>query len=199
MSRKTSRAAKIRKLRALAQSPNKHEAKRERALAQSPNKHEAKRELEQRGINLDQLLRDTHAGVALVLCSLLDDVFERALRAAMSHLSNIVLNELLTGYGPLSRLSAKIEIAYGMKLVTAQQCSDARLIRKIRNKFAHVAKRLDFGSKEIVQIGAQLSTYDKQKEDVRDAYIKAMDAILTQLYREIEKQQLATALRPRQH
>jgi hypothetical protein len=103
-------------------------------------------ELEKSGINLEKLLQDTHAGVALVLSSLLNDRFETALRSAMAHLSNNALNDLLMGYGPLSSLSAKIEIAYGMKLVTAQHCSDAHLIRKIRNKFAHVAERLHFDS-----------------------------------------------------
>ena len=42
-------------------------------------------------------MRDTHPGIALVLSSLLDEVFERALRSTMSHLSRNTLNDLLTG------------------------------------------------------------------------------------------------------
>jgi DNA-binding MltR family transcriptional regulator len=127
------------------------------------------------------------------LSSLLSDVLETALRSAMSHLSNKALNELLTGYGPLSTLQAKIDLAYGMKLLTDQHCKNAHLIRKIRNTFAHEPKRLDFGCAEIVKIGVRLSTYEKQKGAL-DAYTKALDDIMKQLRAEIGRHMTAAAL-----
>jgi DNA-binding MltR family transcriptional regulator len=163
-------------------------------MAGKVQRETVKGELKRRGIDLQELVQGTHPGIALVLSSLLDDVFGRALRAAMLHLSSSVLNELLTGYGPLRTFSAKIHIAHGMKLVTAQHCRDAHLVRKVRNEFAHKAKRLDFTSAEIVNIGARFSTYDNQKRDALDAYTKAIDAILNQLYAEIQRHMTAAAL-----
>jgi DNA-binding MltR family transcriptional regulator len=151
-------------------------------------------ELQKAGISLDNLLRDTHAGIALVWASLLDEGFETALRSAMSHLSKNALNDLLTGYGPLSSFSAKIDIAHGMKLITVEHCRDAHLIRRIRNQFAHVTEKLGFDSAKIVEITAQLSTYNKEKADTFVPYINAGIAILNRLHAETRKHTTAASL-----
>jgi DNA-binding MltR family transcriptional regulator len=152
-------------------------------------------ELKKQGIDLGNLIRDTHAGTALILSSLLENGFEMALRAAMTHVSNHAIKRLLTGYGPLSNFSAKIDIAYGMNLITGKQRSDANLIRNIRNKFAHATTKLDFNSADIVQIGRHLSTYDAEKNDVLAAYMKSIDLISIQLREEIKKHLTAAALK----
>jgi DNA-binding MltR family transcriptional regulator len=151
-------------------------------------------ELKKRGLDLENLIRDTHAGTGLILSSLLETGFEMALKSAMVHLSKHTLKKLTTGYGPLSTFSAKIDIAYGMKLISREHRSDANLIRQIRNVFAHATAKLDFDSSEIVQIGSNLSTYDKQEKDVLVAYMKAIDIISLQLRAEIKKHLTAAAL-----
>jgi DNA-binding MltR family transcriptional regulator len=137
--------------------------------------------LQDRGIDLKNLLQSTHAATALVISSLLEEYFRMAFEAAMANLSRHTLKKLLTGYGPLSTLSAKIDLACGMQLITGVMRSDANLIRGIRNKFAHSTNQLHFESHEIIQIAANMSTFGEEARNALTAYMKAVDIITTRL------------------
>ncbi|MGB9117104.1 MltR family transcriptional regulator [Bradyrhizobium sp.] len=149
--------------------------------------------LKERGIDLATLIKDTHAGTTLILSSLLEGMFAITLEAAMGHLSKNSLKKLLTGYGPLSSFSAKIDIAYGMKLITKEMHSNANLIRSMRNKFAHGTTKLDFESGDIVKIGSALSTFDQTQPDVLAALMKAIDGISLHLRSETKRYVVAAA------
>ena len=79
----------------------------------------------------------THSWVALVATSVVDQQLEFALLTKMRKLNRKLEDELFTGYGPLSSLSAKIALAYALELIDSPARSRLDKLRKIRNEFAH--------------------------------------------------------------
>ncbi|HTI87669.1 MAG TPA: hypothetical protein VL966_13775 [Alphaproteobacteria bacterium] len=60
-----------------------------------------------------------------------------------------VANPLFTGYGPLGTFSAKIDMAYLLRVFDSYARSSLHVIRRIRNTFAHGLSPLTFDSPPI--------------------------------------------------
>jgi DNA-binding MltR family transcriptional regulator len=104
----------------------------------------------------------THAGIALIGAAIADQQLQDALLTKMRKLSRKLQDELFSGYGPLSSLSAKIALAYALGLIDSVAHKRLTVARQIRNKFAHSGDIITFASPEIGQLLAKFpSDYEK--------------------------------------
>ena len=62
--------------------------------------------------------------------------------------------------GPLGTFSAKIILAYAIKLIGPATFNDLDIIRTIRNEFAHSRKQFGFDTPELADVSAHLQTPD---------------------------------------
>ena len=102
------------------------------------------------------VLRRTHAGAALVGVAIVDQQLEDALLLKMRALNRELRDRLFTGYGPLSSLSAKIDVAFALQLLDSISYDRVTTARRIRNLFAHGDEWLSFESAEIAAMLSKL-------------------------------------------
>jgi hypothetical protein len=132
------------------------------------------------GLDLVQVIRDTHSETAMKLGVLLDNYFELALKAHMWR-NNIPVNDgMFKNNGELSTLDKKIKRARTYKLIDRTRLDDADLVRKIRNKFGHEREKLHFDSGTIAALAEKLSTYADAQTN-QDAILDAVGKITDEL------------------
>jgi hypothetical protein len=96
-----------------------------------------------------------------------EDVIQQCLEACMRPLSSKMRARLFNGYGPISSLAAKSDIAYAFRLLSDADYADLQIIRKVRNEFAHAQEVLGF---EKPQIESLVSRMKKPKTKPTWAY-----------------------------
>jgi hypothetical protein len=77
-------------------------------------------------------------------------------------------------------LAGKICRAKEVNLISQAAISDATVLRKIRNKFAHAKESLHFDSSKIVELNQRLSTYGSAETN-QDAIIAAVSSVTDEL------------------
>jgi hypothetical protein len=108
---------------------------------------------------LQMLNRQTEAGNALVVSGLVEDWLEKLLLAAGRSLTNADAGRIFGMGGPLSGFAPKIEIAYMFELLDDRSRDDLRLIKSIRNAFAHTTRFVYFETDHIAQNCRKLSNW----------------------------------------
>jgi len=136
--------------------------------------------LEKYGVNLADVVRDTHADTMIRVSSLSEEMLELAIRMAILNTGQKVNEHMFKHDGELATLEKKINKAKELNLLDETAFKDAHLVRRIRNKFAHRGERLHFDSPKIVTLTKQLSTYDKAKFN-QDAILESVSSIVDQL------------------
>ena len=136
--------------------------------------------LEKFGVNLVDVVRDTHADTMIRVSSLLEEIFELSIRMAMLNAGQKVNERMFKRDGELATLEKKINKAKDLNLLDDTAFTDAHLVRRIRNKFAHRRERLHFDSSKVVALARQLSTYEKAESN-QDAILKTVSTIVDQL------------------
>jgi hypothetical protein len=74
---------------------------------------------------------------ALVASARLEAAVERGLLIKMRPLSKTRRANLFEGYGPLASFAGKIDIAYALGIFDDETYADLKVIKRIRNEFAH--------------------------------------------------------------
>lgn len=100
----------------------------------------------------NEVYRRTHASTVLLGAAIADQQLQDALLTKMAKLSRKLEEELFTGYGPLSTLSAKIALAYALGLIDHTARKRLTVMRQIRNKFAHADDFLTFETPAVQQL-----------------------------------------------
>ncbi|MBR0786929.1 hypothetical protein [Bradyrhizobium iriomotense] len=124
--------------------------------------NEAAEILKEHGLDLAQVLRDTHAETMLRIGTQLDDILQTALRTHALHTVGKDLDDRLfqPPKGKLQTLGSKIKKAQTVGLLDAATFADADLLREIRNEFGHLKTKLHFDHPKIVALAGRLSTYE---------------------------------------
>jgi DNA-binding MltR family transcriptional regulator len=91
----------------------------------------------------ESLSAETDRGCALMAAAYLDHQLVRLFKAVLVQ-DAAVQQQLLQPLGPMGSFSSRIEMAYGIGLLSEVVRRNLRLVRKIRNEFGHVAKPLAF-------------------------------------------------------
>ncbi len=145
-------------------------------------------------INL--LSKHAEAGNALVAAGLVEDGLERLLLQAARPLSNTRAAKIFDGLGPLSRFSAKIEVAYIFRLLDEATYKDLLAIKDIRNRFAHTSRFVNFSSEEIKTACQRLSGWHKDADN-QNLYWEKTKACIDKMNEKIKTLMYANALERR--
>jgi hypothetical protein len=103
-------------------------------------------------------------GAAIVSGARVENELERLLLHGMRKLTDNEAERLLEG--TLERFSTKIEVAYAFGLIDADLLDDLRVLKKIRDKFAHPRDLgwLHFESEKIIEIMRGFKGWNKDQE-----------------------------------
>jgi hypothetical protein len=88
-----------------------------------------------------------------------------------------VIDDFFAGMGPLSSFSAKIDMAYLLRLVDDENRKRMHIIRRIRNDFAHDLSPLTFKSKRVADRCRALFKPNDLRKAVYDAQHKGLGPI----------------------
>lgn len=114
---------------------------------------------------IKEINESVDSGHALVSVAMVETWVTRVLLYKMRKLSNNVRVRIFEGYGPLSELAAKIDIAYAFELIDDGLLADLRVLKDIRNTFAHTSEKLSFDSPEIDVYCRKLRQWKKEREN----------------------------------
>jgi DNA-binding MltR family transcriptional regulator len=141
------------------------------------------------------LLLDNQASTAIIFSSALEEHLRLAMVVKMPNMNSRVEQTLFTGYGPFSTFQGKIDVAFALGIFTDKQSKDAHNIRRIRNKFAHTATKLNFETPTVIELCKKLSTYDASETKLMNTYLKAIDVLVEHLNKEFKTSVMVRALR----
>jgi len=100
----------------------------------------------------DTLKTESDRGCVLIACHVLDAALEHLLRSNLSRQRTVMkqaVGPLFVNMGPLSSFSAKIKLAYALRLICDWAYEDLETIRSIRNAIAHSHASFSFESVDI--------------------------------------------------
>jgi DNA-binding MltR family transcriptional regulator len=100
-----------------------------------------------------------------------------ALLSKMRPLNKSLEKRLFEGYGPLSSLASRIDMAFALGVVSGDMRDDMNSIREIRNTFAHSKRILHFNDPEIAERCKKLHAWDVRKTDLQAVYIESLQTI----------------------
>lgn len=132
------------------------------------------------GLDLELVLRDTHANTALRIATMISDGLADAIRAKLQVDGKTVSEELFKHRGKYGSFQQRIDGAHNLKLIDYTTRQDAHLMRLVRNEFGHLKETLHFDSEVIVTYLSQMSTYEAAEHN-QDAYLQVSTNIITQL------------------
>jgi DNA-binding MltR family transcriptional regulator len=97
---------------------------------------------------------ESDRSAALLASSFLENCLEQLIREKLAN--HPIKDGLFRGFGPLATFSARSDIALLLGLIPEHIYSDLKIIRKIRNEFAHTPRPLSFGEGQIKDLAANL-------------------------------------------
>ncbi|MCK1567483.1 hypothetical protein IVB08_26590 [Bradyrhizobium sp. 173] len=111
---------------------------------------------------LHKLLAKGHASEVLLTAAILDQELRGAILQKMRpDLSEKKQERLFEGYGPLAEFAAKIEVAYALGQINEDIYAKLRIIKDIRNKFAHLPRECTFWTGDISELVAKFQCKEK--------------------------------------
>lgn len=87
--------------------------------------------------------------VALVCAAWIERRLEQVILSRMTRLTKTQYAELFVGLAPLATLSAKIKLAYALKIIGKTAVADLDIIKDIRNQFAHSFHPIKFRTRAV--------------------------------------------------
>lgn len=110
-----------------------------------------------------ELGKETDRGLALVGAAMVDEMLSSSLRAFMCNdgIGSKTADALLLSErnGVLSTFSARSDACVAFGLIDEDEYREIALIRKIRNKFAHVSAPMSFDTEPVMGLCATLSSH----------------------------------------
>jgi DNA-binding MltR family transcriptional regulator len=139
------------------------------------------------------LAKHTETGVALVTVGIVEEWLQKLILSAGRALSNTIAVKIFDGYGPLSTLSAKIEVAYLFNLIDDTVYKDLKAIKEIRNRFAHTTTAVFFSSPELSKDLQKLTGWHRDC-DPKDLFNERCVYCVKMMEAQIDRRILADAV-----
>jgi DNA-binding MltR family transcriptional regulator len=130
-----------------------------------------------------KLYMDAH--VVIVGSAIMDKNLERALLTKMQPLSRDFRDRIFDGYGPLSNFSAKIDMAFALGIIPRQMLDDLKSVNRVRVRFAHTTKTMNFQNSEVAALMDAISGMDVAIPDLKVRFLnrlKEIDVHLDSVY-----------------
>ena len=110
---------------------------------------------------------------AVMLASFLEDHLGRLLKSAMRHpLSLTESNDIFEHRGPLASFDSRIIMAYALNLIGPKTRSDLKLIKSLRNAFAHSRMPFGFQAPEVRAVCNKLQIIDLPGTNIPYRYLE---------------------------
>lgn len=107
-----------------------------------------------------EIFKQSDRASAVVSGGILEEILQRMITAFFLPHSN-VRKSMFDGLTPISTFGAKIDLSYHIGLINKTEYEDLKLIKKIRNNFAHSIKGINFETESIKDRCLQLQTLNK--------------------------------------
>ena len=102
---------------------------------------------------------------------------------------------IFENYGPLSTFSSKIDIAFAVGLYDKNTWNGLNTVKKIRNRFAHSSKPINFDDGQLSSLCQKLCIIDASKSsNLRSRYLTYLIEVRQQIERQNATPFLARAL-----
>src|SRR5439155_15847845 len=99
--------------------------------------------------------------VALICTAWIERSLERVILSRMTRLTKSQRADLFVGLAPLATLTAKIRLAFALKIIGPSAVTDLEIIKDIRNQFAHSFHPLTFQTRAIALACRRLKTPER--------------------------------------
>jgi DNA-binding MltR family transcriptional regulator len=116
---------------------------------------------------VQQALRFSQTTIVLVLNSVVEAAIERGIKSKMRPLSNTQDERLFEGYGPIATFSAKIDIGYALSVFDDKVLADLRVIKEIRNEFAHPERLVHFDDEALPALTTKFSNPPEKMKPIQ--------------------------------
>ena len=118
---------------------------------------------------------------AILASAILDNELAEELEKKFVLLSAERRGKLFGVYGPLSSLSAKIDIGFAVGLFGPETHADLHRLRRIRNKFAHTGEPLKFSNQAITDLCATITNAPTTATEPRSQYMETASLVGSRL------------------
>lgn len=109
--------------------------------------------------------------------AMIEESLARALQSKMRPISRTLRDRIFDGYGPLSNIAAKIDVAYALDLLPQDMYDDLKTINKMRVRFAHSTKIRNFDDPEIAELTEKLSGMDASNPNMNLRFLGRLKVI----------------------
>jgi hypothetical protein len=99
--------------------------------------------------------KQTDRGVAIIGAAYVDLVLRDAITAKLVP-DDKLMQVLFENRGPLQDFGARIQVTYALRACGRAAYDDLKIIKDIRNAFAHSAEAIDFNRQDIARLCANL-------------------------------------------
>ena len=141
----------------------------------------------------NELNKETERGQALLVGAYLENLLGDLITTALVIDSNEVKSlDLFDGpVAPLGTFSARMRVAYSLGLLTKDEYDDIKLIKDIRNAFAHQLTGLSFTHEKIASRCQKLKAakVDGQPSSMQECFNKASIRLMVDLILRIQARQ----------
>src|SRR5262249_39543436 len=132
------------------------------------------------GPEIAQLKLRSQPGTVLVSAAALDGGLRNLLLLTMSLSNNKAEQIFGSPLGPLYHFSPKIDIAYAFKVIDEDLYNDLRIIKDIRNKFAHPEGPTDFHTPKIKDLVRKFKSWTSMSDEY-ELFIQRVEHCLSKL------------------
>ena len=123
----------------------------------------------------------THTAVAIFMSETVENILTDNIMSKMVFPSNNFRERLFGGYGPLRTFNAKIDIARALEIIDEETYNTLRILKGIRNAFAHPKSPLpDFYDEAVVKECRKLPGY-ADDEDCFSLFVDVVASIIIRI------------------
>jgi DNA-binding MltR family transcriptional regulator len=146
-------------------------------MANEPS--ELGKKLETLFVGIAGLQKRAHASSAILGTAIIDVKLRQALLQEMRPIGRTLEARIFDGYGPLRNLSAKIDMAYALDLITKDIFEDLKIIKDIRNAFAHPKglEFMNFSSPEVLLLLKRLHSFTPTDTNYQRFFLQKLGLI----------------------
>ena len=132
---------------------------------------------------LGEMHKESDRGQALISCSFIDELLRRTLLAFFKKGTDST--KLVEGFGaPLGSLSTRSAAAYSLGLITEEEFAECKILRKIRNMFAHeihISFKTEGVQKLCLKLKYRVKDYDSVVVNSQGQFMTSATALILNL------------------
>jgi hypothetical protein len=114
-------------------------------------------------------------GACLLIVAQLENELEAAIVSAMPKMAPDVRSEMFERDGPVATFSRKISMAGALGIIGPKSRSNLKIIRHVRNAFAHAKIPIDFETDEVAGACSELHLIDPEAPESQREYINTFE------------------------